>query len=261
MRTLKLWALAASAAVLPATGAQALADPAPEAGHWRDAPPPHRTHHAGPPVGTEMHREVRREMHRGEQAGRFGHVQRIHRGGMVPQMFWGPQFVVRDWHGYGFPQPFHGGRWIRYYDDALLIDRYGRVHDGRYGWDWGRGGARWGEGPGGVPVYVGDGDFEPEEWDYEWAERWENGERPDEYGYGHPGQHPGYGGYGAYGCGCGPVVVTETTTTTAPVVELVTWYEYEYVEDKPAYRKAAPARRHKAKTVRRPAPARPGERG
>ena len=223
MRTLKLLALAASAAFLPATGAQALADPAPgpEAGHWRDA---------GPPVRTEMHRQMHREMHRGERpmrghGRRFAHIPRIHRGGFVPQMWWGPQFVVRDWHGFGFPQPFHGGRWIRYYDDALLIDRYGRVHDGRYGWDWERGGDRWGEGPDGVPVYVGDGDFTPEEWDYEWAERWERGERPDGYGQDGPGPHPGYGAYGAYGCGCGPVVVTETTTTTQPVVELRTWYE------------------------------------
>lgn len=268
MSTLKLLTLAASAAFLPATGAHALADPAPEAGHWRDAPPPHRAHHPEAAARTEVRRELHRQMHRGDgpmrHVRRFSHVPRIQRGGMVPQMWWGPQFMVRNWHGYGFPQPFAGGRWIRYYDDALLIDRYGRVHDGRYGWDWSRGGERWGEGPGGVPVYVGDGDFEPGEWDYEWAERWERGERPDGYGYGHDGPppHPGYGAHAGYaGCGCGPMVVTETTTTTAPVVELVTWYETVY-EDVPVRRtKAKPVKRYKTKTIRRPAPPRPGERG
>jgi hypothetical protein len=180
----------------------------------------------------------------------------------------GPQFVVRNWHGYGFPQPFQGGRWIRYYDDALLIDRHGRVHDGRYGYDWDPHGDRWGYNDRGVPIYVGDGDFEPNGDDYEWAERWEEGEG-DVYadrgrGHGGPVQSHGYGhgyagGYG-YGCGCGPVVVTETTTTTAPVVEQVTTYEYvtEYVTHRA---KAAPRKRKLIRRAPAPAPARPGERG
>jgi histidyl-tRNA synthetase len=57
------------------------------------------------------------------------------------------------------------------------------------------------------------------------------------------------------------VVITETTTTTAPVVETRTYYE-TVVErparrsySKPVYRRPAPT-----KTVRRAAP-RPGERG
>ena len=231
--------------------------------------------------GPMPHPQMRREMHSG-----MGHhgpgrsFTRIRRGGFVPGFWTGPQFMVRNWSLHGFPQPFAGGRWIRYYDDALLIDRSGRVHDGRYGWDWDRHGDRWGYRDG-IPVYVGDGDYEPEERDYEWAESWD--ERGPDRVYGHggpppphcrapcsrpypgPPPHPGYGygyGYGYGGCGCGPVVVTETITTTAPVVESRTYYEYvtEYAKPRKTYRK--PVRRVKARPAPpRPAPPRPGERG
>jgi Ni/Co efflux regulator RcnB len=294
MRKLSLALLAASAAFASAAPAQTVPDddpaasmptarlaepaaramrhPAPPAATApqmrRRAPGPHvapAPHHAGP-------RTVVREMHgprHGPGARRF-HIRRIDRGGFVPPMFGGHQFVIRDWGMYGFPQPFAGGRWIRYYDDALLVDRHGRVHDGRYGWDWGRWSDRWADRDG-VPVYVGDGDYEPEDWDYEWAERWDEGDRDVMVHHGgppmddcrspcrreFPGPPPTPHGYGyGHGCGCGPVVVTETVTTTAPVVETRTWYEY--VDER-----AAP-RRHYRKPVRRAAPParpKPGERG
>jgi Ni/Co efflux regulator RcnB len=214
--------------------------------------------------------------------GRFGHISRIHRGGFVPQFWWGPQFIVQDWGMYGFPQPHAGTRWIRYYDDALLIDREGRVRDGRYGYEWDRHQDRWGADRNGVPVYVGDGDFQPERWDYEWAEHcdrdgcgdgsaYAEGYGDDEGpGYGPPPPPPGYGhggyaqsqaygycyGYGAGYCACGPVVVTETTVTTAPIIEQVTTYEY-VTERAPAPRVKVRTKRVKAHRV---APY-PGERG
>jgi Ni/Co efflux regulator RcnB len=219
---------------------------------------------------------------------RFHRFSRINRGGFVPSFWWGPQFVVQDWGSYGFSQPYPGTRWIRYYDDALLIDREGRVRDGRYGYDWGGYQDRWQDDGNGIPVYVGDGDFQPERWDYEWAERCDTqgcggddayaegpdyGPPPEAYGpppggYGPPPPPAGYGysrtygqaqsyGYAGYGaCGCGPVVVTETTVTTAPVVEQVTYYDY--VEERvPAPRAKVRAKRVKAHRV---APY-PGERG
>jgi hypothetical protein len=69
--------------------------------------------------------------------------------------------------------------------------------------------------------------------------------------HGGPGAPPPPHGYG-YGCGCGPVVVTETTVTTAPVVEMRTYttYETRWVKARPKPRK-----------VYRPAPPPPGERG
>lgn len=216
---------------------------------------------AGPPP---MH-QVRRMPHPGGGT-HFRQFRRINRGGFVPQFWWGPQFIVHNWSGYGFPQPYAGGRWIRYYDDAYMIDRSGRVLDSRYGHDWSREEERWSRDGNGVPVYVGDGDFQPERWDYEWAENCERNGCGDEtyaegdYGPppGHDGPPPGYGGpppgaygyghgsgssysygstYGGYGyCACGPVVVTETTVTTAPVVEQVTYYEYVTERARPAPR-------------------------
>lgn len=232
MRKLYLLAVAASAACLPGA---AMAQMGPGAGHsWREGAP---VAVAPPPVvqmGT-MHGGG------GMQHGGMRGYRHIQRGGFVPGGFWGPQFVIRNWGGYGFPQPFSGGHWIRYYDDALLIDGEGRVHDGRYGYDWNRYDNRRGHGRRQVIVRrqgdcyngCGQGYYAP------------------------PPPPPSYGSYG-YGCGCGPVVVTETTTTTAPVVEQVT--TYEYVTEYAAPRARAKPKRHRA--IRRaPAPARPGERG
>ena len=250
----KLMALAAATALIPA----AAAAQAPHAGHtWTEGPAP----------------QVRVMQHGG---GHVRHHQRMRhrfqRGAFVPDMWWGPRFHVRNWRGYGFPQPMHGRRWIRVHDDALLIDGEGRVHDGRYDWDWSRHQSDWRDGPDGVPVYVGDGDFEPDEWDYEWAERWERGEGRDDYGYaddrygpdgsglppeladcgnpcvrtyhGPPPPLPDFSNY----C-CGPVVITETVVTTRPAYE--ERVVYEEVE-------ALPAKRVRA---RRAPPPLPGERG
>jgi len=72
----------------------------------------------------------------------------------------------------------------------------------------------------GVPIYVGDGDYHPDEDDYAWVE--EHGahgydEGGDYYRYAQPGGwygHPGY--YAAYPYwGWGTVTVTETTVTTS----------------------------------------------
>ncbi|TFI58819.1 hypothetical protein E2493_08130 [Sphingomonas parva] len=314
MSTLKLVvALAASAALAPVAAAQTVSDPDPyavppvaiagaAAAGAQGAPMAPRGSHlgsAGPGAGMrQMHRpppgamvgHAPGQMHGGNVTrfhhnmrgggGRFGHISRINRGGFVPSFWWGPQFVVQNWGMYGFPQPYAGTRWIRYYDDALLIDREGRVRDGRYGYEWDRYQDRWGYDRSGIPVYVGDGDFQPERWDYEWAENCDRngcggdeayaegpdyGPPPPGPGYGPPpppaGYHQGYGyGYGAtygYGaCSCGPVVVTETTVTTAPVVEQVTYYDY-VTERAPAPRVKVRTKRVKAHRV---APY-PGERG
>jgi Ni/Co efflux regulator RcnB len=273
--------------------------------------------HAPPPMQPGMHRPMPMHggqmkgmrhgmpMHGGQMKGMHhrmpmpgGHMkgfQRFGRGHFVPPHFRGGQFVVRNWQSFGFPAPMPGGQWIRYYDDALLIDGDGRVMDGRYGWDWdGRGGGMayedggYGDGYAGEEEYGRDDDYDRDE---EYAGRGHHGDEMDGdvrvvvrrdgrrgdcrrgcAGVRHlppPPPHPGYGygqgygygygyGYGA-GCGCGPVVVTETITTTAPVVETRTYYETVYEH------RAAPRRHYSKPVVRRsvksaPTP-RPGERG
>jgi hypothetical protein len=275
----KLWliGLAASAAWTPAAMAQG-------------APPPmaHGAHAPAPPMLPTMHMPHPMPMPGGQMKG-FHHFGR---GQFIPPHFRGPQFFVQDWRMFGFPAPMPGGQWIRYYDDALLIDGDGRVMDGRYGWDWDRRGDR----------MAYDEDRYDDDYDrddgYDRGDDWDDGDRghhgdrrhvvsvlrrieggdcrrsctrvrhmpppPPHSGYGY---NQGYGyGYGA-GCGCGPVVITETTTTTAPVVEMRTYYETVY-EHRAAPRRhyAKPVVRHYSKPVVRrsvksaPAP-RPGERG
>jgi hypothetical protein len=186
------------------------------------------------------------------------------RGWKVPGRFRDRSFFVADWRGWGFGEPGPGMGWIRYYDDALLVDAGGRVVDCRYGVNWDSGYQGAGYQGGG---YAGGPGFGPG------------------YGYGPP---PGYGGpgYGGYvpgttsyragpnttvtttvtpmgapavyatgGCGaCGGAVVTVTpgmavTTTT-------TTTEYETVYRKVAVRKRAwrPIRRYHPRCVRTTCP-------
>ena len=235
------------------------------------APPP-VVHHA--PVVADARRGDRMDVrrHRGERAMRrhhgarnFSHYRRIDRGFALPHAWWGPQFQIRNWSMYGLPAPIHGGRWVRYYDDALMVDGYGRVHDGRWGMGWDRWEDQWAYDDRGVPVYVGDGDYYPGEDDYGWAGA-EDGyaEGYEDYGYGggyghggcrescapYPHHMPAYG----YGWGYGGMVVTETTVTTPTVIE-ETWVEEEVVTER---RRAHKPRKYRPRP--RPQPL-PGERG
>lgn len=208
--------------------------------------PPHMGH---PPMMGHPPRMGHPPMNGGH---RFFRWQRINRGGFVPRNWWGPRFTISNWGLYGFPQPYPGGRWIRYYDDALMIDRDGRVLDGRYGWDWDRYGDRWSYGEDGVPMYGDDDGYGPDE-DEDYAD---DGYRP-----GPPPPPPcarRCGPPAGYGYGSGGVVVTTTTTVTeAPVVETRTVYE-TVVERV----RVAPRHRVKRRCVCRvAAPPRPGERG
>jgi hypothetical protein len=211
-----------------------------------------------PPGGMNMPPQRRMMMMHGgmgmQMGGghRAGHWQHIGRGGLLPPMWWGPQFQIGNWGMYGFPAPVSGGRWIRYYDDALMVGPDGRVLDGRYGYDWDRYGDNWRYDDDGVPMAMGDEGYREDE---------ERGEREDRRGPPPPPPGPmrrGYGyGYGG-GCGCGygaPVLVSETIVTEPPVVETRT-YVTTYVERTRVVHRYRP----RTKLIRL-APPRAGERG
>jgi Ni/Co efflux regulator RcnB len=270
MRKMSLSLLAASIALSP-SGALAQGGP-----HGPHGPPPGTTWHGGGMRGPHM------MGHRGPMQGHFQH--RLQRGFVVPPFWFGPQFQIGNWQMYGFADPGPDGRWIRYYDDAYLIDRDGRIRDSREGLDWDEYGEDW-DMADGIPAYRGSRDYRPGERDYEWDEGHHGG--PDghmEHGEMHHGgpamPGPGYGygyggGYGStqvYGGGYGygmyayPIVI-ETITTSGG------GYSEEVVEEYVSVRRHRPHRRARcvcqaprpAPRAPAPRPARPrppaGERG
>ena len=201
MRKLALFALAAVAALVPsAASAQVVV-------------------HHGPGMTTRSHGSFQGGFH----GGMFPH--HLQPGFVVPPFWFGPQFHVNNWQMYGFTPPPPRHRWVRYYDDAYLIDDDGRIRDARRGLDWDRYGERW-DMEEGIPHYYGRGDFRPGPDDYAWVER-HRGRFDDDYedyadnadygpddgpddgpGYGPHGSPPGYGGpppgYGGPPPGCHP---------------------------------------------------------
>jgi len=118
---------------------------------------------------------------------------RLGRGHVIHPHWFGPRYHINNWQMYGFPDPGADGRWIRYYDDAYLIDRGGRVREAREGLDWDQYGERWDDADG-IPAYHGRGDYRPGEEDYAWVREYQG-----EFGPGYAEQrgyspHPG-GGY------------------------------------------------------------------
>lgn len=153
---------------------------------------------------------------------RYPGYRSIRRGGMVPGYWASPRYGISNYGMYGFDRPMSGSRWVRYYDDALLVDHAGRVRDGRYGMDFDRYGEGWEHDDRGVPAYGGD--YAYDDRDYGWSDRFDRDEYGDlDYDRDYPYEHP-YGGYGqtqsgyGYGQGGGGYTVTETTVTTGPSV-------------------------------------------
>jgi len=260
MRKLSLSLLAASIALIPSA---AFAQRGP---------------HGGPPPGGGMRGgtygpNMMMMGHRGPMGG-HQFQRRLHRGFIVPQFWWGPQFSINNWQMYGFADPGPDGRWIRYYDDAYLIDRDGRIRDSREDLDWDRYGEEW-DMADGVPAYRGrrdrdDDDDDDGDMHHRGMHHGMHHGGPPMYG---PGPGPGYGhggGYGytqVYGGGYGygmyayPIVI-ETVTTTGSA-----GYSEEVVEEYVTVRHRA---RHRPRCICRtprpappPPPRRPppGERG
>lgn len=102
----------------------------------------------------------------------------------------------------------HGSDRVKQYP---LEAHPGAYRDGPYPMEWGRHG--WERDEDGVPVYVGDGDYYPDDEDYAYVEG--HGDGYHGYGYAQPGGWYGHSGtYGGYGYwGWPTVTITETTVT------------------------------------------------
>jgi Ni/Co efflux regulator RcnB len=60
------------------------------------------------------------------------------RGFVLPSYWISPSFYIGNYSRYGFSVPRAGYGWSRYYDDAVLTDRSGRVYDSVRGVEWDR---------------------------------------------------------------------------------------------------------------------------
>lgn len=72
--------------------------------------------------------------------GGWGGYRRPYSGWAVPPYWNAPRFHVDDWSTYGLARPLPGYTWVRYYDDAVLINARGSVFDSVAGVDWDRDG-------------------------------------------------------------------------------------------------------------------------
>ncbi|WP_162527234.1 RcnB family protein [Sphingomonas solaris] len=68
--------------------------------------------------------------------GGHGPAFRYERGQRLPVLFVEQPYRVDDWIGYGLPVPPTGARWIRYFNDAVMIDESAMVIDAVPGIDW-----------------------------------------------------------------------------------------------------------------------------
>ncbi|MCP3731818.1 RcnB family protein [Sphingomonas sp. MG17] len=71
--------------------------------------------------------------------GGWGAYKRPVRGWTLPSYWFSGGFWISDWTSWGLSSPPYGYNWVRYYDDAVLVDQYGRVWDSVSGVDWDRG--------------------------------------------------------------------------------------------------------------------------
>lgn len=138
MRTLIISGLMLGSAWLtgPAMAAPDSPAPAPQntAGRIPAAPLPAMSpaiHRWGPRIDGRWQDGVR-------APGGWAAYRRPVAGFILPRYWIQPSYFIGNHATYGLPAPREGQGWSRYYDDAVLTDRYGRVIDSRHDIAWDR---------------------------------------------------------------------------------------------------------------------------
>ena len=115
--------------------------------------------------------------------GGWSAYRRPVRGWALPVYWNTPRFYISDWSTYGLAQPQYGYNWVRYYDDAVLVDSRGSVYDSVGQVDWDRyddGQDQGGYGYENDQVYAGDDErYAPPQPAYQDERRYDRFERRD----------------------------------------------------------------------------------
>ncbi len=90
-------------------------------------PKPHMPNVGGPKNWGPRHNG--RWTHGYRAPGGWGGYRRPFVGFALPSYWVNPAFYLSNYGTYGFSRPSAGYGWSRYYDDAVMTDRYGRVQD------------------------------------------------------------------------------------------------------------------------------------
>jgi len=69
--------------------------------------------------------------------GGWGGYRRPSRGFQLDRYWMSSNFQIPDYYSFGLRAPANGYYWVRYYDDAVMVDSYGRVRDSVSGVSWG----------------------------------------------------------------------------------------------------------------------------
>ncbi|WP_250890032.1 RcnB family protein [Sphingobium nicotianae] len=133
---------AASLAISPAGAQQTIVTSGPQVS--AGGPMMSRPGVGNPGIGTTMmrrswgHRVDGRWWGGSQAPGGWASYRRPITGFVLPGYWLQPTYYISDYGAYGLPAPAAGYGWSRYYDDAVMTDRYGRVYDSRIGYDWDR---------------------------------------------------------------------------------------------------------------------------
>lgn len=68
--------------------------------------------------------------------GGWAGYHHLDRGRALPRYWMSPSFFIGDYLAWGLAAPPYGYNWVRYYDDAVLVDGDGRVWDSVSGIRW-----------------------------------------------------------------------------------------------------------------------------
>ncbi|WP_066797160.1 RcnB family protein [Sphingomonas soli] len=232
-------------------------------GRWMALPPSRNIARLNDP--NRWGYEIEGQWYGGTQApGGWGAYRRLGRGHQMPGYWMQGAFGIPDYLSFGLSAPPRGYRWIRYYNDAVLVDDRGNVWDTVGGIAWAGAGAYAGGSHSSSSSYSyssAGAAIQPVDPNLYYGQQQYQGGYAPPAAYGPPAVQQGYGAnygasymqgsyyYGAPVTSSSVIVIPTTTTTTIVEEEIIeeTVVTTSYVRATPrrVVRRAAPPKRAK----------------